>query len=552
MADDPVKMPGMAEQLAQLRKEYLARLPAELASLQSLTAGLSGSEADRPSLDKLYQRLHKLAGSGGTFGLAALSTRAHVLEHEIKSWLEGSLDDMSVEPRLTITTSLASLTKVIVGTDTPTTLISPPATALESGSSLLVWLAEDDELLGRQLAIQIESFNYEVRLFTRINEAEHAAQSGRPDMLIMDVIFEEEGENSTDFLTHHPNLRQTGCPLLFISSFDDFQSRIRAAQLEAEGYFLKPLDVPRLVSRMVQIADRRRAPPQRVLIVDDDEDLSEHYRLILLGAGIEAEVLHDPESIAEKLSTFRPELLLMDMNMPNFSGQDLAAVVRQYEAWASLPIVYLSAETDLARQIKALDRGADDFLTKPISDAQLVSAVRVRIERGRQLAAQITKDSLTGLLRHASIKEAAETETVRSRRSGKPITVAMLDIDHFKNVNDTHGHAAGDVVISSIAMLLRQRLRQTDIIGRYGGEEFVALLVECDIDASRRLMEDIRQRFSALHFSHAGKEFSCTLSAGLACSAQHVESSDAELLIYADEALYAAKRGGRNQIQVNE
>lgn len=365
----------------------------------------------------------------------------------------------------------------------------------------------------------------------------------------MDVILNQEHANTTEVLIQQPYPLALTCPLLFISSFDDFQSRVRAAQLGAEAYFLKPLDVPRLANRLAQVLEQRRAPPQRVLIVDDDKDLAAHYRLVLMDAGMEVDILHQPEAIIEKIATFRPELVLMDLYMPGYSGPELAGVIRQYDKWTSLPIVYLSAETDIDLQVAAMSRGADDFLTKPVPDVQLVAAVRARIDRARQLAEQISKDSLTGLLKHARIKEVAEIEVIRSRRIGKPVTLAMLDIDHFKEVNDNYGHAAGDIVISSVAMLLRQRLRHSDIVGRYGGEEFIAVLPECDAGSAEQLMNDIRQRFSGLHFNHAGQPFSCSLSVGLACSVQHPEANSAELLIAADKAMYAAKRGGRNQVR---
>lgn len=546
--DDKLKA-AVAEQLDRLRKDYLERLPAELAELEALAAGLNGTEHDRDSLDELHHSLHKLAGSGGTFGLAALSAGARALEQRAKGWLAGALDAVDSQARHAFAADLAALSETLSASDVPKIATLPARSESEHGKTIQVWLVEDDALLGQELARQLESFNYEVSLFSRIGDAEQAAQAQQPDMLIMDVMFEREGENSTEVLAQYPHLRKLSCPLMFATSFDDFRSRVRAAQLGAVGYFLKPLDVPRLVGRMVQVFEQRRAPPQRVLIVDDDVDLAAHYRLALLGAGMEAEVLHQPDTIMEKISAFRPELVLMDLNMPEFPGPDLAGVIRQHDNWSSLPIVYLSAETDLDRQIEALDRGADDFLTKPISDAQLISAVRVRIERARQLAEQITRDSLTGLLKHASIKESAEIEVVRSRRSGKPVTVAMLDIDHFKSVNDSYGHAVGDVVISSVAMLLRQRLRQSDIVGRYGGEEFVAVLPECNAEQAFLLMDDIRQRFAAVRFSHEGKAFNCTLSVGVACSAQHPDSTGVALLVSADEALYVAKRGGRNQVR---
>jgi len=552
MTDGKPTAPAVTEQLARLRTDYLARLPAELAALGALAAGLGGGETDRLSLDQLHHRLHKLAGSGGTFGFSTLSASAHALEQRVKGWLAGPLDKMTAQDHHTLAVDVVALGKAVIQADAPATAVLPTSAAPLPGKSLRIWLVEDDALLGQELRRQLESFNYDVRLFRRIGDAERAAQTERPDMLIMDVMFEQEGENATDMQMRRPHLRALGCPLLFISSYDDFHSRVRAAKLGAEGYFLKPLDVLRLVNRMAQVFEKRRVPPQRVLIVDDDMDLAAHYCLVLLGAGMEAAVAQRPENIIEEISAFRPELVLLDLSMPDFSGPDLAGVIRQHDNWASLPIVYLSAETDLDRQLDAMVSGADDFLTKPISDAHLVAAVRVRIERARQLSAQITKDSLTGLLKHASVKEAVEVEAIRARRTGKPVTVAMLDIDRFKVVNDNYGHAVGDVVISSLAMLLRQRLRQSDIIGRYGGEEFVAVLPECDAEAARRLLDDIRERFATLRFSHERKIFTCTLSVGLACSAQHPNGKGAALLVAADEAMYAAKRGGRNQVRGGE
>jgi len=549
LTDNTLTGVAVAEQLTQLRKDYLARLPAELAALEVLATSIESSEIDYARLGELQHRLHKLAGSGGTFGLAALSAGARSLERGLKGWLAGSPDDVDMPARHAFVAAVATLGETLSEVNASASAILPAATGPGNGKAIHVWLVEDDALLGRELARQLESFNYCVQLFTRIGDAEAAAQTEHPEMLIMDVVFEQEGENATEVLTRLPNLRALGCPLLFITSYDDFQSRVRAVRLGADGYFLKPLDVPRLVKRMEQIFEQRSAPSQRVLIVDDDADLAEHYRLVLLGAGMEAEVLQQPEAIIEKISAFRPELVLMDLRMPDFSGTDLAGVIRQHDNWPNLPIVYLSAETDIDRQTEALKRGADDFLTKTISDAQLVAAVRVRVNRARQLFEQITRDSLTGLLTHANIKESAEIEVARARRNGKPVTVAMLDIDHFKLVNDTYGHAVGDVVISSVATLLRQRLRKSDIAGRYGGEEFLVVLPECDAESAYTLIDDIRQRFSAVRFSYHEKDFTCTLTAGLACSAQYPDSNGADLLVIADEALYVGKWGGRNQVR---
>ena len=537
----------MAARLAKLRADYLAHLPGEMATLQSLGAEVVAGEGEQSCLSELHHRLHKLAGSGGTFGLAALSQQARTLEQQVKNWI--SLARVEDIGRGRFIEGLEALAATLEQAEVPVSFAQGTREDDVSGDTVSIWLVDDDHLLGQEVARQLESFNYQVQVFDSLAGADQAAASAGPDILLLDVLFERQGDNATEVLAHYHNLYQLKCPLVFISSHDDFDSRVRASKMHAQGYFLKPLDVPRLVNRITQLIDQRRAPPARVMIIDDDQELAEHFRLALMAAGMEVALLDDPRSLMADIAEFRPELILMDMHMPDFTGPELAGVIRQHDNWASLPIVYLSAETDLGKQIAAMDRGADDFLIKPISDPQLVAAVRVRIDRARQLEAQISRDSLTGLLKHASIKEAVAVEVSRARRNDKPATVVMLDIDHFKKVNDSYGHAVGDVVISSVAMLLRQRLRQSDIIGRYGGEEFAAILPDCGMAQAYRLMDEIRERFSELKFNHGESEFSCTISAGLAETNRHPECDGEALLIRADEALYAAKNGGRNQVR---
>jgi diguanylate cyclase (GGDEF)-like protein len=196
--------------------------------------------------------------------------------------------------------------------------------------------------------------------------------------------------------------------------------------------------------------------------------------------------------------------------------------------------------------MSALLKAGDDFVTKPISDNALVAAVFARAQRARLLSNALSRDSLTGLLKHADIKEQVAIELERALRSGNQASVVMLDIDHFKKVNDSYGHPAGDNVIRALANLLRQRLRRVDSLGRYGGEEFLAVLPECPPDQAQRIIDEIRQRFADLRFIVEGTEFAVTLSAGIACT--DAESSASELLERADRALYAAKEAGRDRV----
>jgi diguanylate cyclase (GGDEF)-like protein len=248
------------------------------------------------------------------------------------------------------------------------------------------------------------------------------------------------------------------------------------------------------------------------------------------------------------LSEFRPNLVLMDMQMGRYSGATLARMIRFDPEWLGLPIVYLSSEENRERQLEALSHGGDDFLTKPVSDHYLQRAVLVRCYRARQLEKLATRDSLTGLLKHSLANAEIENEFARSVRAGQESVVAMLDLDHFKRVNDRYGHRAGDMVIKGLANLLRHRLRKSDILGRYGGEEFIVALVDCALDDARAVMASVCERLSRIVFNAGDQEFSVTVSIGLARMNDYPTVEAA--IEAADKALYERKHSGRNGVSL--
>jgi diguanylate cyclase (GGDEF)-like protein len=235
------------------------------------------------------------------------------------------------------------------------------------------------------------------------------------------------------------------------------------------------------------------------------------------------------------------------LHMPDCNGIEATRVIRQDPQYASLPIVFLTTESGLMQQKLAFQTGADDFLRKPISDGELVFAVSIRAERFRALTALVRQDSMTGLYNHLSFKTRLDTEIDRSRRSGKPLSVTMLDIDHFKRVNDTHGHPQGDRVIKTLAQLLRKRLRKSDIIGRYGGEEFAVAMPDTPVELAATILNELREQFCQLRYMTEHADFACSFSAGVSlCKAQ---DNVASVLKTADQALYHAKETGINRVQ---
>jgi diguanylate cyclase (GGDEF)-like protein len=234
------------------------------------------------------------------------------------------------------------------------------------------------------------------------------------------------------------------------------------------------------------------------------------------------------------------------MHMPGCTGLELAAIIRQQPAYVSIPIVFLSTEANRDRQLAAMHLGGDDFLTKPIKPDHLISAVTSRVQRARTLRSFMIRDSLTGLLNHTNTREHLDIEVARAQRQHGLLTLALLDIDHFKAVNDTYGHPTGDRVIKSLARLLQQRLRKTDIIGRYGGEEFAVILPHTDGLTAVKLLDEIRATFAHVRHQVDDCAFSVTFSCGIACFPDYADAT--QLTHAADQTLYDAKRSGRNQV----
>ena len=286
--------------------------------------------------------------------------------------------------------------------------------------------------------------------------------------------------------------------------------------------------------------------PHRVLIVDDVSSVASYFDIVLHQAGMETMALSDPMQIMGALVDFRPDLILMDLYMPGCTGVELAEVIRQQPAYATIPIVFLSNETDRDKQLAAMRIGADDFLTKPVQPAQLVPVVSIRVERWRSLRGLIAHDGLTGLANKGHTYEALEAEAARALRHDAELSFGLIDIDHFRTINETHGYPTGDRVLKGLARLFEDRLRRSDKIGRTGGGEFAVIAPHIDCAAATALLDDVRERFAGLRFQTETGAFNATLSCGIA--ALPAFGDPVALDRGARRALREAKHRGRNRV----
>lgn len=542
--------------LSELRATFGAQLGGKLNDLKSRWRQWLEAPQQSSVLVDLRRAVHSLVGGGATFGFPAVSDRARVLETFLKHML-GTNEMPSREIELTFDLLFDELLAATSAApvdpkDWVKSQFDAVAGAVPERKGLIasyIHIVDGDAELARSLSSQLAHFGYQVRTFSTLRAAGIALQAETPAAVIMELEL-SDGDGAEFAASRQRNLL-AGVPVFFYSRHADFAHRLQAVRAGSRGFFGKPVEIAQLVDALDMATNVTAAEPLRILVVDDSPAIAAFHAAILNAADMRVHTLTDPLRAIDLLREIDPDLMLCDLYMPACSGFELARVVRQDPAFNTLPIVFLSVEDDYDKHLSGLKEGGDDFLVKPIKPAHLVAATVGRANRARMLRSLVSKDSLTGLLNRIAIKERLVMELSRSIRLNSPLCAVMIDLDHFKKVNDSHGHATGDRVIKGLARLLNQRLRHSDVIGRYGGEEFVVILLDTTLEQGFLVVEEIRQNFAQLvHRTPDGAALHTTFSAGIAACPNYKEVSD--LLGAADNALYLAKADGRNRVALME
>ena len=293
-----------------------------------------------------------------------------------------------------------------------------------------------------------------------------------------------------------------------------------------------------------------------ILIAEDSATIRAVLTAQLTDSGYRVVAATNGREALERFAQDRPDVALLDIDMPELDGMGVLDVVVADPELATIPVVFLTGRATSEDVAEGLARGAHDYLRKPVESSELAARVRAALrtkgladelrERNAELERLATTDHLTGLYNRRFVGRELERLILRARRHGQSISVAMLDIDHFKSINDEHGHAVGDAVLIEVAARIRRRLRGDDMVGRWGGEEFLLVLPETSPEGTGIVAESVRAAIGDEPLSLATGSLDVTASIGWATW----EPSDAsdDLLGRADFALYEAKAAGRNTV----
>ncbi|MBP9059228.1 MAG: diguanylate cyclase [Rhodoferax sp.] len=480
-------------------------------------------------------------------GLSGLHQISHRLEQQALAMFDegdkheitdGVLDDLSNQ--------MAELTdRVTRFIDSNTRPVEYRRTNIEAkrASDLVpthrIWLIGSNDNQWTNLVTQLEYFSIEAELFAWDSVP---GDDVEPSILLLDmqgIALEEAGRHIKNLRT-----RFSASKILALQIQSDFNSLKAALSAGCDFCFAEATPEAVILAKIIELCSSEEEAPYRVLVVEDSLTASKSIQRTLKQNGIESFAVTKPSDVLTGLRSFQPDLILMDMYMPDCTGVQATRVIRQHAEFLSTPVIYLSGDGDIALQVDALRLGGEHFLTKPFNPVFLNAVVKSKIERYRALRRSMQHDSLTGLLNHGTSKERLATAVNLASTKDSQLSVAMIDIDHFKKVNDKYGHPMGDRVIRSLAWLLRQRLRKTDLVGRYGGEEFLVILPGSDADQAFEILDRIRRDFNLIKYAFEDTWFDATFSAGVS---QFPSKANTEALIKdADEALYDAKHGGRN------
>ncbi len=541
---------GFQEKLLQLRQEYAELLPQKLKDIDNAWTSLH----NRPNQPELWRQfrafVHTLAGSGATFGFPELSAQASRLE----GLIDGVAKDLStleqVAPALSggvLALHRAAQTRETAQEPVPAAAEAPRTASTNLFLGKQVFWVGGNPLVGQALASQLECFTYRTSLFIEPADLWAALAQTKPNVVLLDLGEAAEARYSEAFSVLE-RLSQLAIPVIALCPSDyDLAHWLQVIRAGATTCLNRPLVLYKLLEKLDSLTFHWAEPPARLFIIDDDVALAKNMALILTKAGMQVSVETNALEVPRSLERFHPDLILVDLYMPECNGIELSRLIRQDPRYLAVPIVYLSAETEVHQRLAALEAGADDFILKPVKLNFLYQALSSRIKRARQLQNLYERDVLTGLYRHTVFQQRLREHLVKANREQHGLVVALADIDRFKAINEHHGHELGDKVLHLLAIMLKRRFALNAELCRFDGATLALAFPSAELEAVRAAMDQAREDFQRVEHDANGLVFEASFSVGLAAFPNFHSAID--LLDACHKALMRAKTTGRNRVE---
>lgn len=405
-------------------------------------------------------------------------------------------------------------------------------------------IIDDQKSIGMALQQSLEDFALEVITYCSIEEFKQVSGADNIDLILLDIVMPNiTQEHVFEFAKMQV---EKGIKVISCSSKFTFDSRLLAVRAGVIDYVVKPVNTYELVEKIGRSLNLHHHRNYQIVIVDDQETMGTFYKVMLEQVGCEAIFFDSAKALFDVLDDMSPDMFLLDMMMPDVDGVEVAKMIRQEQKFDFAPILFITADEQLESRLTAIDAGADDVIIKSTGVDIINRQVLTRLNRASKMRAFVAKDPLTGVLNHGHIVESANNSLRATKRRNGSACIAVIDVDKFKTVNDEYGHIVGDKVLCALGQLLSCSIRDTDIVGRYGGEEFVIIFEDCNLDDAAIKVNQIKDVFRNMEFTAKSTQFKVSFSAGVA--ELHRFESIMPAIAAADRALYQAKSTGRNKV----
>ncbi|HEY2259118.1 MAG TPA: response regulator [Solirubrobacteraceae bacterium] len=499
----------------------------------AVTDALAGSLSP-DNRGRAAREAHKLAGSVGTFGFVAASEHARALELGL-----GAPEGPARADLRRLAEHVVALRRELGAERNGSPPTSTPVAQADGAVALIV--VDDDRERGRSLLAAADARGVRALLAADLESARRLIDEAAPEVVLLKLSIQGVTGPALRFLAEVSVER----PVMTLTGAEEEIDRVEVARHGGRGFLAPSLEPSEIIAAALDLRERVRVRGTRILAVDDDAVVLGLLRSVLGEADFTVATCQDPTQFWERLEEVSPDLVVLDFDMPKISGPDLCRAVRNDSRWAGLPVIFLTSRLGPDSVRTVFDAGADDYLSKPFVGPEVVARIGNRLERVRLYRALAETDVLTGLPNRRRALESLGALLRMAARQQQPASLAVLDVDRFKSINDTHGHLGGDAVLRELGAVLRQFFRGEDVVGRWGGDELVVGMYGLgNADARERLgelVEDVRgRRF------HSGR-IAVTLSIGVA--EYPTQGSDIDQLYRAaDAALYRAKVAGRDRV----
>lgn len=528
-----------------------------------------------PGMDGL-EAAQIIKSDPGLANIPVVALTSHAMRGDREKALESGFDGYYTKPF--DTRSLAREIADIIGqkATTPEPCCAPPK---DNAGKRKILVADDNPNNVRLLEAELEQAYDIVRAYSG-REALEAVWAENPDLILLDVMMPEmNGYEVTRQLKSNPETCKI--PIILVTVLDGREDKLKGLELGVDEFLTKPVDTAELNARVRSLlhlkscreqlsmraeAERGFIEPETigsdqpfVLIIEDEALHSNILKSYLNELPCGTEVAGDGKQALSIIAENRIDLVLLDLELPDMEGLEVLRKIKRMKNTENTQIVIITASLEKDDRLKGIRLGADDYLAKPVEKDLFLAKIESLFGKKRYLDGLAEKyetalqaaimDRLTGLYNHTYLKHFLLQEITRTRRRDHRLAMVMIDIDNFKNYNDTNGHLAGDRVLREIGGLIKHNVREIDLSARYGGEEFSVVLPYTGKKEAREIAERVRT-IIACHDFRNGETEHITVSMGIAACPEDADTVD-DLIQRADESLYRAKREGKNRVWVS-